>query len=155
MTFKIIRLLHLLNYLLIAAQVLFYLFALSDALELLRIEHFLEFRKSVDKVIVGRLTFAYYSCLALSLLTLVVSIKQGDAVFMVTTALALLCLLGDLIIAVKGNIPLNHLINAGGPHMDWHVIRARWLCYINYRGILITVGMLSLFVGLLFGSKSS
>ncbi len=61
---KSIRLLHLLSYLLVTSQVLFYLFILCDALKAVSLENYFEQRKVIDSLMVRRFRFMYYSCLA-------------------------------------------------------------------------------------------
>lgn len=153
-TFKTIRLIHLLSYLLVTSQLLFYLVIFCDAIKQTSIENFMEHRKGVEQVIDPRLKMIYYSCLALSIAAILTSMKKPSSVFFITAAIALICLLVDMLIAIKGNIPLNNMIREGvlQQHMNWESVRTQWLNFIRVRGVFITIGMTSLLVGLIVDS---
>lgn len=153
-TLKIIRLLQLVSYLVVTSQLLFYLLILIDGLKVIPIEHFLEQRKAIDQLMIGRFKFMYYACLALSLLMVFLSAKEPESLLFITTAIAMVCLLVDVVVATKGNGPINALVNtyAGdGPKAGWELVRIEWLKYIQYRGVAITIGMVSLLTGLVIG----
>ena len=156
MTIKAIRLLHMLSYLLVTSQVLFYLFILSDAFKLISLDNFFEQRKIIDALMIGRFKLMYYSCLALSVLAVVLSIKNPGTSFFITSALALVFLVIDFWIIIKGSLPLNALAHTYGEtseNVNWEAIRIQWLDYMKYRGISVTLGMAGLFAGLVFGKN--
>ena len=149
---KSLRLLHLLSYLLVTSQVLFYLFILCDALKMISLENYFEQRKVIDTLMGNRFRLMYYSCLALSVLAVVFSVKQPTSLFFITAMAALIFLMLDLAITVKGSLPLNALANTfdGSEKVDWNNVRIQWLDYMKYRGIAATLGMISLLAGLVF-----
>ena len=149
---KSLRLLHLLSYLLVTSQVLFYLFILCDALKMISLENYFEQRKVIDTLMGSRFRLMYYSCLALSVLAVVFSVKQPTSLFFITAMAALIFLMLDLAITVKGSLPLNALANTfdGSEKVDWNNVRIQWLDYMKYRGIAATIGMISLLAGLVF-----
>ena len=149
---KSLRLLHLLSYLLVTSQVLFYLFILCDALKMISLENYFEQRKVIDTLMGNRFRLMYYSCLALSVLAVVFSVKQPTSLFFITAMAALIFLMLDLAITVKGSLPLNALANTfdGSEKVDWNNVRIQWLDYMKYRGIAATIGMISLLAGLVF-----
>ena len=149
---KSLRLLHLLSYLLVTSQVLFYLFILCDALKMISLENYFEQRKVIDTLMGSRFRLMYYSCLALSVLAVVFSVKQPTSLFFITAMAALIFLMLDLAITVKGSLPLNALANTfdGSEKVDWNNVRIQWLDYMKYRGIAATLGMISLLAGLVF-----
>ena len=51
---KSIRLLHLISYMLVTSQVLFYLFILCEALKAVSLENYFEQRKVIDSLMVKR-----------------------------------------------------------------------------------------------------
>lgn len=151
------RMLHLTSYLLVTAQLLFYLFILSHALNLVSIENFLEQRKIIDTMFANRIRLSYYCCLALSVIMVVMTAKNLSSTIFVSCAIALICLIADIIIAQKGNVPLNTLVNAHATtngNTDWETVRIQWLSFIKYRAIFTTTGMLSLLAGLVLNEKS-
>jgi hypothetical protein len=156
MTIKTIRLLHLLSYLLVTSQVLFYLFILSDAFKVISLDNFFEQRKVIDSLMIGRFKFMYYSCLALSGLVVILSVRNPASPFFISSAFALVFLGIDLIITVKGSQPLNSLAHTYGlasDTVDWETVRIQWLDYMKYRGISIIIGMAGLLAGLVFGKN--
>jgi uncharacterized membrane protein len=153
---KSIRLLHLISYLLVTSQVLFYLFILSDALKAVSLENYFEQRKIIDSLMITRFKAMYYSCLALSIVAVIVSVRQPASLFFVSSAIALILLSIDLAITVKGSLPLNalsHSYGAATDNVNWQEVRIQWLSYMKYRGIAMTMGMISLFAGLVFGKN--
>lgn len=59
---NLIQFLHLFAYLMVTAQLLFYLIILGDALRTISIHSFLEQRQAVDALMVKRFKFIYYAC---------------------------------------------------------------------------------------------
>jgi hypothetical protein len=150
---KSIRLLHLLSYLLVTSQVLFYLFILCDALKEVSLENYFEQRKVIDTLMGGRFRWMYYTCLALSIAAVILSIRQPKSLFFISTVAALVFLAIDLAITVKGSLPLNALANTfstGSENENWARVRIQWLDYMRYRGVAATLGMVSLLAGLVF-----
>jgi hypothetical protein len=111
MTIKLIRLLQLFTYLLVTSQVVFYLVVFGDALKLSSIWNFLEHRRAVESLVAERYRLIYYACLVCSVITLAIAAKRPDSPFFISSALALIFLLADVVIALKLSIPLNNLIN--------------------------------------------
>ena len=86
------------------------------------------------------------------MLAVVFSVKQPTSLFFITAMAALIFLMLDLAITVKGSLPLNALANTfdGSEKVDWNNVRIQWLDYMKYRGIAATLGMISLLAGLVF-----
>jgi uncharacterized membrane protein len=150
---KTIRLLHLLSYLLVSSQVLFYWYILSDALKAVSLENYFEQRKIIDSLMIKRFKSMYYTCLVLSIVVIVVSAQHPSSFFFISSILALILLLVDIIITVKGSLPLNTLSHSFGTsteNVNWEEVRTQWLGYMKYRGLSITLGMACLLGGLVF-----
>jgi hypothetical protein len=150
---KVIRTLHLLSYMLVTSQVLFYLFILCKALKAVSLENYFGLRKVIDSLMVKRFKFMYYSCLGLSIVVVIVSAAQPASLFFISSATALVLLSIDLAITVKGSVPLNTLSHSYGAtleNVNWENVRIQWLDYMKYRGIAITVGMTVLLIGMIF-----
>lgn len=153
---KTIRLLHLLSYLLVTSQVLFYLFILSDALKVISIDSFFEQRKTIDSLMISRFTSMYYTCLGLSILVVILSASDVSSLFFISSMSSLLLLAVDLFITVKLSIPLNamaHHYGKDSQNINWEEIRTQWLNFMKYRGIAITIGMIALLAALVFDKK--
>jgi hypothetical protein len=150
---KSIRLLHLLSYLLVTSQVLFYLVILCDALKAVSLESYFEQRKVIDSLMITRFKAMYYGCLALSIVAVIAAARQTSSLFFVSSLFALIFLSVDLCITVKGSLPLNALSHSYGmdsKNVNWEDVRTQWLDYMKYRGIAITLGMAFLLAGLVF-----
>ena len=150
---KFIRILHLLSYVLVASQVLFYLFILCKALKAVSLENYFELRKVIDSLMVKRFKFMYYSCLVLSIATVIASATEPASLFFISSAIALIFLSIDLAITLRGSVPLNALSHSYGStskNVSWENVRIQWLDYMKYRGIAIVLGMAGLLAGLVF-----
>jgi hypothetical protein len=145
---------HLTSYLLVTSQVLFYLFILSDALKAISLDSFFEQRKAIDSLMHGRFKLMYYSCLAISVVTVLVAASNPSSSFFISSLIALILLIVDLVITMKGSLPLNaiaHTYAPGSDSLKWEILRTEWLTYMKYRGIVITSGMAALMTALVFG----
>lgn len=150
---KSIRILHLLSYVLVTSQVLFYLFILCKAMKAVSLESYFELRKVIDSLMIKRFKFMYYSCLVLSIGAVLVSAGEPGSLFFITSVTALIFLSIDLAITVKGSLPLNalsHSFGSAAENVDWENVRIKWLDYMKYRGIAIILGMSGLLAGLVF-----
>lgn len=148
---KALRVMHLFSFLLVTSQVLFYLFILSDALKVISLDSFFEQRKAIDSLMIGRFKFMYYSCLVLSILTVILTIRDSGSLFFISSAFALICLVSDLVITTQYSLPLNalaHTYAPGSAGAEWETVRIQWLTYMKYRGVVITLGMMGLLIGL-------
>jgi hypothetical protein len=142
---------HLVAYLIVTSQLLFYLVILGNAMKSISLNSYFELRKVVDTLMNQRFRIIYYTCLFLSLLTIIFASAMPESSFFITTTLAFICLVVDVFIAQRKNVPLNKLSNTyvtkSADH-DWQDVRTQWLKYIRYRGIFIVTGMIVLLWGL-------
>ena len=70
------------------------------------------------------------------------------------SVIALVALVIDIAIAMKGNIPLNKTINSWTPAQypnNWEQVRANWFSLYHVRQAINIVGFISLLAGLVFG----
>jgi uncharacterized membrane protein len=85
-----------------------------------------------------------------------IAAQHPKSAFFISSAMALVFLIIDLAITIKGSMPLNaltHTYNPGNESVHWEMVRTQWLDYMKYRGIFITMGMASLLGGLIFGKS--
>lgn len=151
---SVLRILFLLFFLIIVSQGVFYLFAMGKALSEISIPAYAEIRNSTDRVIEWRLKFVYPITLFIGIITTLFLLKTPGSPAFITTAIAIFCLLADLILAIKINMPINakfHLYETGLKEVDWENLRRTWLQFLSYRGILQIVGFLSLLFGIIKG----
>lgn len=145
-----IRIVYMCCYLVVTAQLLFYINVLGPALRKVKLENFLEQRRIIDTVMVNRIKIPYYLCLFLNFVVLGISLGLPNPVFQ-TTLLALICLMSDMFIAIRFNMPLNKLTSLWPENAaevsNWQQVRTKWLNYINLRAVFIIIGMVSLIIG--------
>jgi hypothetical protein len=153
---KIIRLVHLVAYLIITSQLLFYLIILGNAMRTISLNSYFELRKVVDTLMNQRFRIIYYTCLGVSLLTAIFASVKPESPFFISTTVASICLVIDVYIAQRKNVPLNKLSNTyitkSADH-EWQDVRIQWLKYIRYRGIFIVTGMIVLLLGLVWETR--
>jgi hypothetical protein len=95
---KIIRLVHLVAYLIIASQLLFYLIILGNAMRTISLNSYFEIRKVVDTLMNQRFRIIYYTCLGVSLLTAIFASVKPESPFFISTTVASICLVVDVYI---------------------------------------------------------
>lgn len=120
---------------------------------------FIEFFQKVDpymKVWARRLLL---SQIALTLLLLTLLSTRWMTLPFALTLLALLMAFTSLIIAVKGNVPINRRMDHWSPvepPKEWEEVRDRWLRYHSLRGIAEVTGFLVLLsAALVYASRLS
>ena len=76
---KIIRLLHVISFLIITSQLLYYVFLMGDALKMVNIESFIDERKIVDPMVRQRHIPFYYAALLLGIILMVMHYRQWNS----------------------------------------------------------------------------
>lgn len=147
MTHQTLRILYLLIYLFIASQGMFYLLGINRALLNISIPAFVEQRKSIDAVIGNPLRFLYCSAVAIGLSILCYTYKRPESFIFLSVALSLICILVDMMLAIRKSIPLNKLINAYPTNHDMETIRKEWVTWISIRGAIAIAGLFILLSG--------
>lgn len=143
----LLRIIFLLLFLIIVSQGIFYLFALNKALSGISIDAYAEVRNATDQVIEWRLKLVYPAALVIGFVTTLSLIKNSGTLVLVTTAISLLCVIVDLVLAVKFNVPINsqfHDYPAAAQEVDWVAMRRTWLQILEIRGLVQVFGFLSL-----------
>jgi hypothetical protein len=145
-TTNIFRVLQLLAYFLVTIQLTYYLYLMGDAMKQVSLDNFFEQRKIVHALVMKKHQPVYYICLALSLLVIILTIKQPSSMVFICSCIAFLCLIIDIVIAMKGNGPINNASENYFPGAagNWEAMRLQWLKFINIRGVFSSIGFLSL-----------
>ncbi|MGB8190336.1 MAG: hypothetical protein WCF67_00395 [Chitinophagaceae bacterium] len=147
---KILRFIHILAYLVITGQLMFYFFVMGDALKAVGIENFVEQRKIVDPLVRQRHVPVYYACLFLSVVIVILLAKHWRSPLFLSSLAALVCLVLDVVLAQRENGPINATINntaMGTPGVDWEGLRTHWINMIRLRGAISMAGFISLLAG--------
>lgn len=146
---------NLVAYSVVASQPLFYVVAMSSAQRALSAPAYIELRQHINSVMSRRVSVIYLSTLATLLVLLAASYRSWNRNLLITSGIALVCLVIDIILMVRENVPINSVIDRWSTTnypKDWEDYRAKWFAIFNYRQVVLLVGFLSLLVGAVFGS---
>jgi hypothetical protein len=149
----IIQFIDLLTYAFVASQAMFYLLAMSKAVKKMRPGSFIELGNLLDAGLQVTLRLVYYLLLFTSLLWCYVTIKSHSQTLIITSFLALLAQLMDINFLLKGNQPINKVINTwNAAHFpdNWEDYRKKWFIYYHRRQIAGLIGFSSLLAGAVF-----
>ena len=155
MEIKIIMLINLLAYSFIVSQSFSYIIALRNVQSNMQPAAYIELRKLLDKNFQVKFRIVVYiSLLTCTVLTVLSSMNLTGLLF-ITSATALTGLVLEILLAVKGNVPINKVINtwsADNYPADWKDYRAKWLSIFTQHQVASSIGFLSLLIGAIFGS---
>lgn len=154
-TTNIVRVLQLSAYFLLTIQLTYYLYLMGDAMKLVSLDNFFEQRKIVHSLIMKKHQPVYYLGLLLSLLAVVLTVKQPGSVVFICSGIAFVCLCADVLIALRGNGPINAATAdyVSGKAGNWEAMRLQWLRFINIRAIFSVIGFASLMASWIVDKK--
>lgn len=150
---RLAMLVNLVMYAIVASQPLFYAVALSDASRALSAPAYIELRNAINAAMTRRVPAVYLGTLATNVGVLLLSLQEGERGLAATSAVALAALLADAAIMLRGNVPINRVIDSWTPSQypaDWEAHRSRWLAIFAVRQGLLAVGFVSLVAGAVF-----
>lgn len=154
---KILTFFNVFLYALIAGQGFYMLLGGSQALKQLSVGAFIEQRQSVDKAITRNLSASYLFTLAYSASYIfLLAWNEAPQLQLATAILAFLLFLADLLLAVRGNAPLNKEIDSWQEHahpMDWTTHRDSWIKYMTWRNWLSIFAFAMFLLGTMQGSS--
>jgi hypothetical protein len=156
MTTKIIFFFTLIAYSIIVSQSFMYILALKDVQLNLQAGPYAELRKLIDTSMRGNFKYVIYAALLFSLLLVVMNIKNPGSLVFITAVIAFVALVIDTLLTVKGNLPINDIINtwtADNYPANWADYRTKWLRIFEYRQIANITGFVSLLVAVVFKTK--
>ena len=155
MEIKVIMLINLLAYSFIVSQSFSYIIALRNVQTNLQPQSYIEMRKLLDKNYQVKFRIVIYvSLLTCSVLTILSSMNLTGLLF-ITSGIALTGLIAEIILTLKGNVPINKVINtwtADNYPVNWQDYRTKWLSIFAKRQAINIIGFLSLLIGAVFGS---
>lgn len=156
MTTKIILLFTLLAYSIIVSQSFMYILALKDVQLSLDATSYTELRKLIDSSMRSTFKYVIYAALLANLVLVISTIRNPGSLLFITTAIAFAALILDTLLTVKGNLPVNDVINtwsADSYPSNWAEFRTKWLTIFQYRQIANITGFVALLIGSVFGSN--
>ena len=144
---------NLLAYSTVVSQPLFYVLALTSAQRAMSGSAYVELRQRINAVMSRRVPVIYLITLATMLVLLVLSWRAGTWRLLVTTLAAFLCLVADVALMLRENVPINGVVDRWSPTNipeDWDVYRSKWFAIFGYRQALLLTGYVSLLFGAVF-----
>lgn len=153
---KILLLITLLFYSFIVSQSFMYILALRDVSLNLDVSSYIAFRKLVDASMTANFKYVIYGTLLVNLMLVIFTAKSPSGLLFITASVAFVALAIDVILTVKGNLPINVQINAWTTDnypANWTEYRDNWLAFFRYRQIANITGFTSLLIGSVFGAK--
>ena len=156
MLVKALFLFTLLAYSMIVSQSFMYILSLKHVQINLGANAYTEIRQLIDASMRSSFKYVIYAALLGNLLLVVSTIKNPSSLLFITAAIALIALIADTLMTVKGNLPINDIINTWSADKyptDWADYRAKWLTIFQYRQIANIMGFVSLLIGAVFGGK--
>jgi uncharacterized membrane protein len=156
MTTQIIFFFTLITYSIIVSQSFMYILALKDVQLKLEGGSYTELRKLIDTSMRSNFKYVIYAALLFSLLLVVMNIKNPGSLGFFTATIAFVALVADTLLTVKGNLPINDIINSWTPDnipANWADYRTKWFDIFQYRQIANITGFVSLLVAVVFSTK--
>ena len=156
MLFKALFLFTLLAYSIIVSQSFSYIIALKNVQLSLNVGSYIELRKLLDVNFRANFTYVVYAALITNFLLVLTTLKNPSSLLFITAAIAFVALIADTLLTVKGNLPINDVINTWSSDnypTNWMDYRAKWLTIFQYRQIANIIGFVSLLIGAVFGTK--
>ena len=132
---------------------LFYWIAFSNVTRSMRAEAYIEARQLLDKNLRTNLETLYYLTLLSCILLIAFSVTNPDGLLFLTAIVAMLALIGDILISLRSNIPLNKKMNAWSVAQypeNWHKYRSHWMHAFRMRQWLSVLGFVALVGGYVF-----
>ena len=131
-----------------------YMLALKQVQINLSPNSYIELRKLMDTAMRSNFKYVMFTALIANVVLVAINFKQPGSVIFVTAVIALICLVADFVIIIKGNMPINDVINSWSvsnyPN-NWADYRNNWLRIFQYRQISAITAFISLLIGAIFG----
>jgi hypothetical protein len=153
---NMIFLLTLLSYSIIVSQSFSYIISLKNVQLSFDAPSYIKFRKLTDTNFRAKYKYPVYAALLSNILLVILNIKNPSGLLFITATIAYAALLTDTVLTLKGNMPINNLINTWSVNnypADWTDYRAKWLNIFQYRQIANIIGFVSLLIGAVFGVR--
>ena len=148
-------LVNLLAYSIIVGQAYMYIIALTDVSKNLDAPSYTRLRQLIDKNFMAKYKWVVYISLLTSVLLCVFTASDPTGLLFISSAVALLALIIDTALTLKGNLPINKLINSWTTEnypADWGMYRTKWLSVYSKRQVVNIIGFTSLLIGTIFGN---
>jgi len=154
MTNKIIFLVTLLSYSFIVSQPFMYMLSLKYTQLNLGANSYTEVRKLIDIAMRNNFKYVLYTGVFATLALVLSNIKAPGSITFITASIAFAALVAEILLTVKGSLPINDVINIWTPDnvpANWTHYRDEWFRIFQYRQWVSVAGFVSLLFGVVFG----
>lgn len=156
MATKIVFFITILAYSVIASQTFMYILSLKQLQLGLNAESYLEIRKLTDTLMRANFKYVIYTALLANLLLVIFTIQTPKSWLFIGASIAFVALIVDILLTLKGSLPINDVINSWSANAipsNWQSVRKQWFTIFQYRQISNIIGLLSLLLAAVFGTK--
>jgi hypothetical protein len=153
MELKILIVLNLFVYSVIVGQSFMYIIALRNVQESMGAASYIELRKLLDRNFLKKFKPVVYSALLLGLALVTVSLFQSSLVLTAGSIIAFAGLLIDVVLILKGDMPINRIINSWTLETfpaNWVEYRSKWLYWFSWRQAANISGFIALIIAAVF-----
>lgn len=153
MELKILIVLNLFFYSVIVGQSFMYIIALRNVQESMGATSYIELRKLLDRNFLKKFKPVVYSALVLGLALVVASFFQTSMVLIAGSILAFAGLVIDVLLILKGDMPINRIINSWTLETfpaNWVEYRSKWLYWFSWRQVANISGFIALIIAAVF-----
>lgn len=156
MTTKIIYTITLLAYAIIASQAFMYILSLKQVQLNLNAGSYTELRKLIDFSMRASFKYVIYAALLANVLLVILKLNTPTSLVFITATIALVALVAEILLTLKGNLPINDVINTWSADTipaNWTSFRDKWFTIFQYRQVVTITGFVCLVIGAVFGTK--
>ena len=153
MELKILIFLNLLVYSVIVSQSFMYMIAMRNVQESMGAASYIELRKLLDRNFLKKFKPVVYSALVLGLALVAAAAFQSSGVLLAGSIVAFAGLLIDVLLILKGDMPINRIINSWTLETfpaNWVEYRSKWLYWFSWRQVANISGFIALLIAAIF-----
>lgn len=130
-----------------------YALALRNAQLRLEAPGYIRLRHLIDENMQAKFKYVMYGGLLSTLSLVIVAVVTSTMFVIICTSIALVALVLDTVVTVRGNLPVNNVINSWTTEQypsDWEKVRVKWLQLFRTRQVLNIAGFIALIAGAVF-----
>lgn len=137
----------------LVSQPLMYIIALKNVQQRMDAVTYIQLRRLLDSNFRKKFRYVVYATVVSNMLLLASAIISSNLFLSICAVFSFCCLLADLVIMQKGNMPINLIINTWTENKypaNWQQFRNKWLYFFKYRQLLDITGFAVLLAGACF-----
>ncbi len=151
---NIILLLTVLWYSVIVSQSFSYIISIENVQRNFNAAEYIRFRHLTDQNYRKKFSWLFYGALiSNTLLVVILWLESPGSALSVAAGISLLLLMADAVVTMKGNMPINNLINTWSEKeysVNWKYYRHKWLQFFRIRQCFNITGFVILLISVVF-----